>query len=86
MLRGEPGVYYEDLYPLVCFLPRYATHDPEVATEADMLPIWKGSEMSHDKHRTAHTVTSSRPLSRSGVRRSSSNLRPAKRARRAFRG
>ena len=32
MLRGEPGIYYRDLYPLVCYLPRYAseissTHD-----------------------------------------------------------
>ncbi|EIM88499.1 UPF0187-domain-containing protein [Stereum hirsutum FP-91666 SS1] len=28
MLRGEPGVYYEDLYPLICFLPRYSIHPP----------------------------------------------------------
>jgi putative membrane protein len=25
LLRGEPGIYYEDLYPLICFLPRYAS-------------------------------------------------------------
>ena len=25
LLRGEPGIYYEDLYPLVNFLPRYAS-------------------------------------------------------------
>ena len=24
LLRGEPGIYYEDLYPLINFLPRYA--------------------------------------------------------------
>ncbi|KAJ7625807.1 UPF0187-domain-containing protein [Roridomyces roridus] len=42
-LRSEPGVYYEDLYPLICFLPRYANdHGP--ATAADMLPLWHASE------------------------------------------
>jgi len=25
LLRGEPGIYYEDLYPLINFLPRYAS-------------------------------------------------------------
>jgi ion channel-forming bestrophin family protein len=25
LLRGEPGIYYEDLYPLVNFLPKYAS-------------------------------------------------------------
>lgn len=28
MLRNEPGIYYEDLYPLVCFLPRFSIHPP----------------------------------------------------------
>jgi len=42
LLRGEPGVYYEDLYPLVCFLPRYAS---EMPSDADMLPLWKASEL-----------------------------------------
>ena len=74
MLRGEPGVYYEDLYPLVCFLPRYATHDPSKATEADILPMWKASEMDNERHQTAHTITTSRPLSRAG----SEPLEPAK--------
>ncbi|KAE9403598.1 UPF0187-domain-containing protein [Gymnopus androsaceus JB14] len=40
-LRGEPGVYYQDLYPLVSFLPRYAAGGQ---TEADMLPMWHASE------------------------------------------
>nr|GAT50495.1 predicted protein [Mycena chlorophos] len=41
-LREEPGVYFQDLYPLICFLPRYANHlNP---TAADMLPLWKASE------------------------------------------
>ncbi|KAI0764800.1 Bestrophin, RFP-TM, chloride channel-domain-containing protein [Fomes fomentarius] len=66
MLRGEPGVYYEDLYPLVCFLPRYSTHVPENATDEDMLPMWKASAMDANNHRIAHTLTSSRPLSPDG--------------------
>lgn len=40
-LRGESGVYYQDLYPLICFLPRYAGGS---RTEADMLPMWHASE------------------------------------------
>ncbi|KAI0634951.1 UPF0187-domain-containing protein [Trametes polyzona] len=63
LLRAEPGAYYEDLYPLVCFLPRYATHKSETASEEDMLPLWKASAMDAEKHKTAHTLTSSRPLS-----------------------
>ncbi|KAI0330090.1 UPF0187-domain-containing protein [Cubamyces sp. BRFM 1775] len=63
LLRAEPGVYYEDLYPLICFLPRYATHSSERATDDDMLPLWKSSAMDNEKHKTAHTLTSSRPLS-----------------------
>lgn len=41
-LRGENGVYYQDLYPLIGFLPRYAT--PTSRTDADMLPLWQASE------------------------------------------
>jgi ion channel-forming bestrophin family protein len=41
LLRGEGGIYYEDLYPLICVLPRYATHPPEIPTDADMLPLWR---------------------------------------------
>ena len=66
MLRGEAGVYYEDLYPLVCFLPRYSTHAPEAASDEDMLPLWRASAMDAQKHKTAHTFTSSRPLSPNG--------------------
>ncbi|KAJ7167138.1 Bestrophin, RFP-TM, chloride channel-domain-containing protein [Mycena crocata] len=42
-LRAEPGVYYEDLYPLIAFLPRYANPNGPV-TPADMLPLWQASE------------------------------------------
>ncbi|CAK5270022.1 unnamed protein product [Mycena citricolor] len=38
-LRDEAGIYFEDLYPLICFLPRYATTTGE-PTAADMLPLW----------------------------------------------
>jgi putative membrane protein len=40
MLRGEPGIYYEDLYPLVCFLPRYAYRP---TSNHDLLPMWQAS-------------------------------------------
>ncbi|KAJ6565356.1 Bestrophin, RFP-TM, chloride channel-domain-containing protein [Mycena sp. CBHHK59/15] len=42
-LRAEPGVYYQDLYPLICFLPRYANPNGP-ATAANMLPLWQASE------------------------------------------
>ncbi|KAF6749321.1 Bestrophin, RFP-TM, chloride channel-domain-containing protein [Ephemerocybe angulata] len=37
LLRDEPGVFYEDLYPSVSFLPKYPTsiHEP-----ADIMPLW----------------------------------------------
>ncbi|TFK67263.1 UPF0187-domain-containing protein [Pluteus cervinus] len=40
-LRGESGVYYQDLFPLICVLPRYASesHAPD-----NMLPLWQASE------------------------------------------
>jgi len=37
-LRGEAGVYYQDLYPLISFLPRYAHHKGVPDTEN--LPVW----------------------------------------------
>nr|GAT51988.1 predicted protein [Mycena chlorophos] len=42
-LRGETGIYYQDLYPLICFLPRYA-NSVGPKTNADMLPLWAASE------------------------------------------
>jgi predicted membrane chloride channel (bestrophin family) len=47
LLRGEGGIYYQDLYPLICVLPRYATHPPEMQTNADMLPLWR-AELDDD--------------------------------------
>ncbi|TFK34235.1 Bestrophin, RFP-TM, chloride channel-domain-containing protein [Crucibulum laeve] len=40
LLRGEEGVYYTDLFPLVSCLPRYANIPPTIPTEADILPLW----------------------------------------------
>ncbi|TEB32551.1 UPF0187-domain-containing protein [Coprinellus micaceus] len=37
LLRDEPGVFYEDLYPSVAFLPKYATGTRRAA---DILPVW----------------------------------------------
>lgn len=38
-LRGEPGIYYQDLYPLIAFLPQYALQDgPSQSNEK--LPLW----------------------------------------------
>lgn len=53
-LRGESGVYYEDLYPLICLLPRYANAvGPK--TDADMLPLWAASEDAE------HPLSDARP-------------------------
>ncbi|KAF9554664.1 UPF0187-domain-containing protein [Agrocybe pediades] len=38
LLRGEQGVYYKDLYPLIAFLPRYANG---IEAEDEKLPLWQ---------------------------------------------
>ncbi|KAF9477338.1 UPF0187-domain-containing protein [Pholiota conissans] len=44
LLRGEQGVYYRDLYPLIAFLPRYANETVgSIAPpkhETEKLPLW----------------------------------------------
>lgn len=42
MLRNEPGIYYEDLYPLIAFLPRYA-YASDGTDVSDLLPLWQTS-------------------------------------------
>ena len=60
MLRNEAGIYYEDLYPLVAFLPRYAYASD--GTEADdLLPLWQAS---HNKNVAPLKRTGSRARSR----------------------
>ncbi|KAB5591670.1 Bestrophin protein [Ceratobasidium theobromae] len=52
-LRGETGIYYRDVYPLIAFLPQYASkvHDNDPNTH---LPIWSsytnsgGPHIAHD--------------------------------------
>ena len=63
MLRNEPGIYFEDLYPLVASLPRYA-YASDGTDANDLLPLWQAS---HDKnvaplkrvetHTTSRTTT-----------------------------
>ncbi|TCD62726.1 hypothetical protein EIP91_006524 [Steccherinum ochraceum] len=50
LLRGEGGVYYADLYPLISCLPRFTS--PKHTSEEDMMPLWKASEMDHTMHQT----------------------------------
>lgn len=45
MLRNEAGIYYEDLYPLIAFLPRFA-YASDGTDADDLLPLWQAS---HDK-------------------------------------
>ncbi|KAH8119345.1 UPF0187-domain-containing protein [Phellopilus nigrolimitatus] len=42
-LRGEAGIYYSDLYPLVSFLPVYASQPPDINHKTDILPLWVAS-------------------------------------------
>ena len=42
MLRSEAGIYYEDLYPLIAFLPRYA-YASDGSDVNDLLPLWQAS-------------------------------------------
>ncbi|KAF8217206.1 UPF0187-domain-containing protein [Mycena galopus ATCC 62051] len=65
-LREEPGVYYEDLYPLICFLPRYA-NPGGAATAADMLPLWQASEDPEFPLHTAGLPAPQRAFSDSGA-------------------
>ncbi|KZV93122.1 UPF0187-domain-containing protein [Exidia glandulosa HHB12029] len=75
LLRGEPGVYYQDLYPLVSFLPRYAHHTG--VSRSDNLPVWD----TYGMHMEAATPESSRANSRSASpnhSRKNSNFDPEK--------
>ncbi|PPQ67751.1 hypothetical protein CVT26_007038 [Gymnopilus dilepis] len=49
-LRDEPGVYYEDLYPLISFLPRYA-NGPS-GKDDELLPLWQEEGDDHHRHVT----------------------------------
>ena len=66
-LRGESGIYYEDLYPLITFLPRHNVHPSSVPTAHDVLPMWihhdklSQSARSSPTSSPASTLTSKRP-------------------------
>jgi len=62
-LRGEPGIYYEDLYPLVSFLPRHSIHSSSEPTAHDILPIWIDHEKLSASARASPTPTPSSTLS-----------------------
>ncbi|KAL8278109.1 hypothetical protein RQP46_009433 [Phenoliferia psychrophenolica] len=40
-LRGEAGIYYKDLYPLVCWLPRYRLPNSVYIARADLGPEYR---------------------------------------------
>ena len=42
MLRNEAGIYFEDLYPLIAFLPRFA-YASDGTDANDLLPLWQAS-------------------------------------------
>lgn len=68
MLRGEGGVYYKDLYPLIAFLPRFDLHEDK-ATEDDMLPLWQSSKMDYSMYKTirSDSFPPTGPVSRSNT-------------------
>ncbi|KAF9525225.1 UPF0187-domain-containing protein [Crepidotus variabilis] len=47
-LRGERGVYYEDLYPLISFLPKHAEG---ASPDSEPLPLWHDDD--DDEHHRA---------------------------------
>ncbi|KAG6899259.1 hypothetical protein C0993_011891 [Termitomyces sp. T159_Od127] len=58
-LRSEPGVYYQDLYPLICFLPRYANGG--ASSLDDKLPLWSSSDDYEEVHKNRkHTNSNPR--------------------------
>ncbi|KAJ3478799.1 hypothetical protein NLI96_g9513 [Meripilus lineatus] len=63
LLRGEAGVYYSDLYPLISFLPRFSS--PDNISPDNMLPLWKASDMDHDVHCTLRSKHLDEKLHRS---------------------
>jgi hypothetical protein len=42
-LRGEPGAFHADLYPLIAWLPHFAGTTSAQAGEADWMPLWSSS-------------------------------------------
>ena len=57
-LRSEEGIYYEDLYPLISFLPRHAVHSSSEPTAHDVLPMWTSHAKLSQSARATPTRTS----------------------------
>jgi predicted membrane chloride channel (bestrophin family) len=85
MLRGEPGVYYEDLYPLISFLPKYSIPPAPgtVGSEEDMLPIWRASEMVLKPHERSRAASPELKASGSDAGTSMNNLNGTVRTKRS---
>lgn len=85
MLRGEPGVYYEDLYPLISFLPKYANLPaPGTAgSEEDMLPMWRASEFVLKPHERSRPVSPDTRASTLDFGASTENAKSTVRSKRA---
>ena len=62
MLRSEAGIYYEDLYPLIAFLPRYA-YESDGTDANDLLPLWQASHNKNVASLKLETRTPSRTTS-----------------------
>ncbi|KAF9041460.1 Bestrophin, RFP-TM, chloride channel-domain-containing protein [Panaeolus papilionaceus] len=74
LLRGEPGIHYEDLYPFVAFLPKYANDKCPPGTHQDpesRLPLfWKRDDDYNLESRPISPVTETPPiLNRPDLRR-----------------
>jgi ion channel-forming bestrophin family protein len=62
LLRGEAGAYYDDLFPLISFLPRFAV--PDSAEPEDTLPLWAASDNFYYEHKsTPHIKPAGRTAS-----------------------
>lgn len=62
-LRGEPGIYYKDLYPLIAFLPQYSLENgPSESNEK--LPLW-----SDDANAGGHHIPRDPESSEGGFKR-----------------
>lgn len=48
-LRGEPGIYYQDLYPLIAFLPQYAIQNGPMDSN-EKLPLWADDSNAGGHH------------------------------------
>ncbi|KAG8688935.1 hypothetical protein FRC11_004486, partial [Ceratobasidium sp. 423] len=48
-LRGEPGIYYQDLYPLIAFLPQYAVQNAPTDS-SEKLPLWSDDANAGGHH------------------------------------